>query len=72
MALPDWYYPEDEARQKVGSWLARPKIISFMNPLWILGYLAARSFITPSWLDLRARVEQRLAVRRNKTMEQTP
>lgn len=61
MALPDWYYPEDEAREKVASWLARPKIVSFMNPFWIIGYFVARSFVQSSWFDLRARVARRLA-----------
>src|SRR3546814_16166641 len=28
MALPDWYYPEDLARQKVGRWVSRPFILS--------------------------------------------
>ena len=71
MALPDWYYPEDDARRKVASWVARPKVLSVLNPIWILGYLVARSFVTPSWLDLRARVAQRVAARPNKAMEPT-
>ena len=71
MALPDWYYPEDEARRKVASWMARPKVLSVLNPVWIVGYIAARSFVTPFWHDLRARVAKRLTTRPNKTMEPT-
>lgn len=41
MALPDWYYPEDDARQRVASWLARPRLLSLLNPFWWLGYLLA-------------------------------
>lgn len=41
MALPDWYYPEDNARQRVAAWLARPRLLSLRNPFWWLGYLLA-------------------------------
>jgi len=41
MALPDWYYPEDDARQRVAGWLARPWLLSLLNPFWWLGYLLA-------------------------------
>ena len=41
MALADWFYPEDEARQKVAAWLARPRLRSLLNPFWWLGYLLA-------------------------------
>jgi hypothetical protein len=61
MALPDWYFPEEAARRKVSSWLARPRIISFINPLWVGGYLAARWFVRQTWPDLRSRVAQRIA-----------
>lgn len=38
MALPDWYYPEDAAREKVAAWVSRPIILSLLNPFWLLGY----------------------------------
>lgn len=41
MALPDWFYPEEDARQKVAAWLARPRLLSLLNPCWLLGYLLA-------------------------------
>ena len=41
MALPDWYYPEDDARQRVAAWLAQPRLRSLLNPFWWLGYLLA-------------------------------
>lgn len=64
MALPDWYFPEREARQKVASWLSRPRILSLLNPFWIAGYIAARSFLRPTWAELRGRVAQRLSAPR--------
>ena len=39
MALPDWYYPEDLAREKISKWLSRPVILSLINPFWLIGYL---------------------------------
>ena len=39
MALPDWYYPEEAAREKVAAWMTRPLILSLINPFWLLGYL---------------------------------
>lgn len=41
MALPDWFYPEEDAQQKVAAWLARPRLRSLLNPFWWLGYLLA-------------------------------
>lgn len=41
MALPDWFYPEEDARQQVSAWLARPRLLSLLNPFWLLGYLLA-------------------------------
>ncbi|PKL96741.1 MAG: hypothetical protein CVV18_00580 [Gammaproteobacteria bacterium HGW-Gammaproteobacteria-8] len=61
MALPDWYYPADEARRKVAAWLSRPRLLSFLNPFWIAGYAAARWFLRQTWPDLRRRVARRLA-----------
>jgi len=61
MALPDWFFPEQEARRKVSSWLARPLAFSVLDPTWIAGFLAARWFLRPSWRDLRPRVARRLA-----------
>ncbi len=60
MALPDWFYPEDEARSKIASWLARPRILYYLNPCWIVGYAISRSFIRQNWSDLRQRVERRI------------
>src|SRR5581483_1495904 len=63
MALPDWYYPEAGAREKVASWLSRPRILSFMNPFWLAGYIMPRRFLHETWPDLRDRVAQRLSAR---------
>jgi len=60
MALPDWCFPEDQARKKTAVWLSRPSILSWLNPFWVVGYFAARAFLRPSWRDLRDRVAQRL------------
>jgi len=60
MALPDWYFPEDQARQKVSTWISRPCVLSFLNPFWIAGYVAARWFLRQTWPDLRGRVAQRI------------
>lgn len=60
MALPDWYYPEEEARQKVADWLDRPRILSFMNPIWVMGYFSARSFLRQDWRKLRSKVAERI------------
>ena len=56
MALPDWYYPEEDARKQVSGWLERPRVYSYGNPFWWLGYACARWFIRENWRDLRARV----------------
>ncbi len=61
MALHDWHFPEDEARRRVSAWLARPRILSFINPVWIGGYVVARCFLRQTWPELRGRVAQRLA-----------
>src|SRR5881628_4139533 len=45
MALPDWCFPKDQARNKVAEWLSRPRPLSFLNPFWVAGYFAARSFL---------------------------
>ncbi len=60
MALPDWYYPEEEARQKVADWLERPRIYSLLNPFWVAGLLSARSFIRQDWRKLRGKVAERV------------
>jgi hypothetical protein len=60
MALPDWHFPNDQARKVVAAWLSRPRLLSLLNPFWVLGYFAARRFLRPTWLELRARVAQRL------------
>ncbi len=60
MALPDWYFPEDEARKKVLDWLSWPRFLALLNPLWIAGYVEARRFIRQDWSDLRGRVALRL------------
>jgi hypothetical protein len=60
MALPDYFYPEEEARRKVSSWLARPRLISILNPFWVIAYLAALGYLRSSWRDLRKRVARRL------------
>ena len=61
MALPDWCFPKDQARKVVAAWLSRPRLLSFLNPFWVAGYVAARLFLRPTWLDLRGRVAQRLS-----------
>ena len=58
MALPD--FPREQARKNVAAWLSRPRLLTFLNPLWVLGYIAARCFLRPTWLDLRGRVARRL------------
>jgi len=60
MALPDWYYPEDDARAEVANWLCKPRILSYLNPCWLIGYKMALSFFDATWPDLRRRVETRL------------
>jgi hypothetical protein len=60
MALPDWYFPKDQARQQISAWLSRPRILSLINPFWVAGYLAARCFVHQTWPDLRRRVARRL------------
>ena len=56
MALPDWYYPEEEARKKVSAWLARPRLLSWLNPIWVVGYFMALAFLGSSWSGLRSKV----------------
>jgi hypothetical protein len=58
MSLPDWHFPETEARQRISSWLSRPRVLSLFNPLWVAGYFAARWFLRQTWPDLRSRVEK--------------
>jgi hypothetical protein len=60
MALPDWYFPEDEARKKVAAWVKRPRLLSLLNPFWVAGYFAARSLLGENWRNLRGRVARRL------------
>ncbi len=62
MALPDWLFPEDVARKKVSRWLARPLLLSLINPFWVVGYFCARWFLRRSWAGLRERVAARAAV----------
>ena len=38
MALPDWCYPHDLAKQKTARWLSRPILLSLLNPFWLIGY----------------------------------
>lgn len=57
MALPDWYYPEDEAIRKVSEWRSRPRLVSWLNPFWIVGYIMALGYLWKSWPRLRAKVE---------------
>ena len=45
MALPDWYYPEELAQEKVAQWLARPLALLVLNPFWVAGYVIARWFM---------------------------
>lgn len=56
MALPDWFFSEDEARARISSWLARPRVLSFANPFWLIGYVAARRYVRKDWLNLRDRI----------------
>src|SRR5262245_24098202 len=58
MALPDWYYPEDEAQKKVSTWLARPRLLSWLNPFWLIGYCMALAFLGASWSTLRTKVKR--------------
>jgi len=58
MALPDWYYPEDEAQRKVSAWLARPRLLSWLNPFWLIGYCMALAFLGTSWSTLRSKVKR--------------
>jgi hypothetical protein len=60
MALPDGYFPKDRARRVVATWLSRPRLLSWLNPFWVVGYIAARGFLRATWGDLRARVALRL------------
>ncbi len=39
MALPDYCFPKDVARESVTDWISRPLVFSLINPLWLLGYL---------------------------------
>ena len=61
MALPDWSFPNDEARRRVTRWVVRPLLFSLVNPFWIVGYFSARWFLRRSWGGLRTRVVERLA-----------
>lgn len=56
MGLSPWFFPEDEARQRVQAWLDRPRWRSWRSPLWWLGRWTARSFIRDYWLELRGRL----------------
>jgi len=60
MALPDWFFPKDQARKVVARWLARPRLLSLLNPFWIAGYFVARWFLRQGWRDLPGRVAQRV------------
>jgi hypothetical protein len=39
MALPDWFYPDDAAQEKVARWLEQPLVLSLLNPFWLAGYV---------------------------------
>lgn len=56
MAMDDWFYPEETARRKVSTWLSRPLLCSWCNPVWIVGYALARWFLGRVWFDLRRKV----------------
>lgn len=60
MVLPDFFFPEEEARSKVATWLARPLVLSLLNPFWIAGYCVARLYLRHDWPGLRKRVARRL------------
>ena len=57
MALPDWYYPEEEARERVRAFITH-RLRSVINPFWLPGFLLARWFLGNNWPGLRARVER--------------
>ncbi|WP_395794562.1 hypothetical protein [Aquimonas sp.] len=56
MGLSPWFFPEDEARQRVQGWLDRPRWRSWLNPPWWLGLWTARGLVRGDWLELRARL----------------
>ncbi len=57
MAMPFHDYPEPEARTKVGRFVRRPRLLSWINPLWWIGYRAARRHLAPEWRELRTRID---------------
>ena len=59
MALPDWYYPEELAIEKVSKWTARPIAISLLNPFWLIGYAIAIWFMRATMGSVLSRIEQR-------------
>ena len=61
MAMPDWFFPEDEARRMVTSFRRR-RVWCYLNPVWWVGYCASRLFVGSHLRHLRARVAERRAV----------
>src|SRR5262245_65705912 len=44
MALPDWSFPKDQARQRIADWLSRPRRLSLIKPLRVAWFLVSRRF----------------------------
>lgn len=57
MALPDWLYPEAQARREVADWLARPLAMSLLNPVWLLGYPLAVGMMRATMGPVLSRVK---------------
>lgn len=58
MALPPYFFPADEARERIQSWLARPRWQSRLNPLWWLGLWTARWMVRQDWAAIRSRLAE--------------
>jgi len=58
LALPPFLFPEDEACQRVQTWLARPRWQYRLNPLWWLGRGLARGMAREHWQAIRLRLRQ--------------
>lgn len=56
MGLPPFFFPEDEARERVQAWLDRPRWRSRLNPMWWLGLWVARSMVREDWQAIRQRL----------------
>jgi hypothetical protein len=59
MTMPDWYYPEELAREKVAKWTARPAVISLLNPFWLVGYPISLWFMRATMGSVLSKLEQR-------------